>query len=94
MDDLIHDDGDGDEADDAYDDDDDDDGADDDARRLHCLLTCAAAHILWTMFKTSHRKRVFTPFFINMEFHVGIFCHTVFSQLSILEKKTDSEEAN
>ena len=74
MDDLIHDYGDGDEADDAYDDDDDNDDNDDDddAARLHCLLTCAAAHILWTMFKTSHRKRVFTQLFINMEFHVSL----------------------
>ena len=40
---------------------DDDDDVDDGAARLHCLLTCAAAHILWTMFKTSHHKRVSTP---------------------------------
>ena len=66
MDDLIHDYGDGDEADDAYDDD------DDAAAHLHCLLTCAVAHILWTMFQTSHRKRVFTQLFINMEFHVSL----------------------
>ena len=59
MDDIIYDDADGDDGDDPAAPANVD--ADDDSARLHCLLTCAAAHILCTIFKTSHHKRVFTP---------------------------------